>query len=153
MLKQEEFYEQQEQQEISREYEKTALSICELNHRLTQIENQYFQESRQQHNRIDVDFRKYLSSFSIIKKKDHNIDQIRKIFDRLCGEYDLILQKEGRERREYRKMLTKLQRVQKKAWNLNLDKREDIKQVCNAQEIPDRILDEIAQTIKNYNRE
>ncbi|CAD8117138.1 unnamed protein product [Paramecium sonneborni] len=153
MLKQEETYEQQEQQEFSREYEKTALSICELNHRLIQIENQYFQESRQQHNRIDVDFRKYLSQFSIIKKKDHNIEQIQKIFNRLCAEYDLILQKEGRERREYRKMLIKLQRIQKKAWNLNLDKREDIKQVCNAYEIPDKILDEIAQTIKNYNRE
>ncbi|CAD8190878.1 unnamed protein product [Paramecium pentaurelia] len=148
MLKQEEQYEQPEQQEQQREYVKTALSICELNYRLTQKENQYLQ-----HNRIDVDFRKYLSSFSIIKKKDYNISQIQKIFDRQCGEYDLILLNEGRDKKEYKKMLIKLQRIQKKAWNLNLDKREDIKQVCNAYEFPDKILDEIAQTIKNYNRE
>ncbi|CAD8097041.1 unnamed protein product [Paramecium primaurelia] len=148
MLKQEEQYEQPEQQEQQRDYVKTPLSICELNYRLTQKENQYLQ-----HNRIDVDFRKYLSSFSIIKKKDYNISQIQKIFDRQCAEYDLILLNEGRDKKEYKKMLIKLQRIQKKAWNLNLDKREDIKQVCKAYEFPDKILDEIAQTIKNYNRE
>ncbi|CAD8199892.1 unnamed protein product [Paramecium octaurelia] len=154
MLKQEDqYYAQQDQQENQREYEKTALSICELNYQLTQQENQNLQESRQQHNRIDVDFRKYLTSFSIIKKKDNNITQILKIFDRQCGDFDLILLNEGRDKKEYKKMLTKLQRIQKKAWNLNLDKREDIKQVCNAYEFPDKILDEIAQTIKNYNRE
>ncbi|CAK83768.1 unnamed protein product (macronuclear) [Paramecium tetraurelia] len=154
MLKQEDqYYAQQDQQENYREYEKTALSICELNYRLTQIENQNLQESRQQHNRIDVDFRKYLSSFSIIKKKDNNITQIQKIFNRQCGDFDLILLNEGRDKKEYKKMLIKLQRIQKKAWNLNLDKREDIKQVCNAYEFPDKILDEIAQAIKNHNRE
>ncbi|CAD8169635.1 unnamed protein product [Paramecium pentaurelia] len=150
MLKQEEYNESELK---SRQYEKTAISICELNYRLTQMENQYQQESRQQHNRIDVDFRKYLTTFSIIKKKDYSINQIQKIFDRQCAEYDLELLNQIQDDKKYRKMLIKLQRVQKKAWNMNLDKKEDIKEICRAQEFPDKILDEIAQTIKNYNRE
>lgn len=55
--------------------------------------------------------------------------------------------------KEYTRLMKKFKRTQIKAWNLNLDKVDDIKVVCNAFEFPEEYLMAIALIIKNDNHD
>lgn len=57
------------------------------------------------------------------------------------------------DKKEYNRRYKKYKRAQIKAWNLNLDKAEDIRVVCNADEIPEQFLRDIAAIIKNDNHD
>ena len=59
----------------------------------------------------------------------------------------------SRHDKDLKKTIKKFKYVQVKALSLNLDDYNLIKQCCNAQDIDERYLKEIAQVIKEYNHE
>ncbi|KAM3135830.1 hypothetical protein pb186bvf_012083 [Paramecium bursaria] len=139
--------EEQQEQQPKKTFNKTPISICQVNQVLAQ-------DQQKQFNAVDQEFRKYALTFSVIKKRRETVQMINNQFANLQRKFLQYLYEQNLAHdKKGKKLFKNYQLIQSKAWSLNLNRVDEIKKVTNTDEIPDEFIKMVAEIIKSDNHE